>query len=413
MKCKFFSFRRVQAMLAAATLSLAITGAAVAQTETPLYSFMQGTNPTFPVGGVIRDSDGNLFGTTYYGETSSSRCPNGCGTVFKLSPAGALTILHIFSSAHDGAFPSGRLARDLRGNLYGTTESGGTSNFGTVYRITANEPERALHSFAGGADGAAPMGGVLYVQGTLYGVTRAGGDPLGTGGCGTGGCGTVYKITSNGAETVLHAFGGDTDGKFPEAGLIMDPDGNLYGTTESGGANGVGTVFKIDTTGTESVIYSFAGGADGANPASALVRGTIGDLYGTTLNGGLFVGSCTSGCGTAFHIDPSGVKTTLVSFAGGSKGANPGGGLVRDSKGNFYGTTSLGGLVKACKNGCGTIYEITRIGTFISLHSFAGSGNNEGQLPQSGMITDGAGNFYGTTSEGGSFNGGEVYQFTP
>ncbi len=406
-----FSSRRMQALAVLTALLFAITGSAAAQTEISLYGFSQGTSPTLPISGVVRDAAGNLYGTTQYGDHISTKCPNGCGTVFELSPAGTLTILHAFTGAHDGANPWGSLVRDLKGNLYGTTVAGGASNAGTAFRVSADGSEKVLYTFTGGADGSGPYAGLLYVQGTLYGTTAYGGTV--SGGCGPSGCGTVFKITPDGTETVLHAFGGDSDGKYPESALIRDAEGNLYGTTAGGGTSNLGTVFKIDTAGTESVLYTFAGGTDGAQPWGTLVRGTQGDLYGTTFYGGHTSSNCTQGCGTVFHLAPNGVETVMLALGGGSQGANPQGGLVRDSNGNFYGTAFHGGLVKICKLGCGTIFEVTRTGKFINLHSFGGSGNNQGQGPRSSLISDGEGNFYGTTDAGGFFGGGEVFKFTP
>jgi uncharacterized repeat protein (TIGR03803 family) len=398
----FSSRRMLPALLAVIVMLFAIAGASAAQTEVNLYNFSYGANPNSPQSGVIRDSDGNLYGVTFFGGHVSHRCELGCGVVFKLSPDGTFTVLHTFKALNDGTNPYGTLFRDERGNLYGTTIGGGAYGNGTIFRISASGGERVLYSFTGVADGSRPYSGLVYSHGNLYGTTYQGG---------AAGHGTVYELTSSGALIVLHTFAGEPDGDTPLGGLVRDANGNLFGTTYFGGAFGFGTVYKVDATGTESVLYSFAGGTDGANSSSDLLVGNGGELFGTTSEGGTN-NDCTN-CGTIFRLDPTGTETVLLRFTGGSNGSNPRSGLVRDAKGNFYGTTAAGGDSSVCGYGCGTIFELTVGGKFKPLYSFGGRANNDGQNPIADMILDGEGNLFGMVQAGGSIGAGTIFEFTP
>jgi uncharacterized repeat protein (TIGR03803 family) len=308
-----------------------------AQTLTLLHSFAGGnTDGSTPWAGLVRDSSGNLYGTTYYGGTG------GAGVVFKTTSTGTTTILHSFAGGNsDGAYPSfGSLVRDSSGNLYGTTYSGGTGGEGVVFKTTSTGTTTILHSFAGGnSDGAYAFAGlVMDSSGNLYGTTYYGG---------TGGAGVVFKTTSTGTTTILHSFsGGNSDGANPYAGLDMDSSGNLYGTTYSGSTGGAGVVFKTTSTGTTTVLHSFTGGnSDGANPYAGLVMDSSGNLYGTTYSGG---------AGVVFKTTSTGTTTILHSFAGGnSDGAHPYAGLVMDSSGNLYGTSLQGG-----SGGFGVVFKL-------------------------------------------------------
>ena len=308
-------------------------------TETVLQSFggAEGANPYFS--GVVRDKAGNLYGVTSQGGA------NGFGMVFKLTPTGTETVLHSFATdGKDGYRPYASLAMDTAGNLYGTTNSGGASSNGTVFKITPSGTETVLYSFKGGTDGCNPFkaGVVIGKKGVLYGVTS---------GCGANAVGTVFKVTRTGTETVLHTFAnGGTDGFNPYAGLVLDKTtGNLYGTTFYGGASDAGTVFMVTPTGTETVLHSFAlDGKDGYHPYASLVLDKTGNLYGTTNVGGV------NGLGTAFKLTPSGTETVLHSFANdGSDGYSPYAALVLGKKGILYGTTELGGGL-----GHGTVFKI-------------------------------------------------------
>src|SRR5271157_2663432 len=329
-------------MLVAAVLA---TGSAQAQTYTygVLYTFTGSPDGAVSDGGLVRDAQGNLYGTTYYGGNSACTGPfgNGCGTVFKVDTTGKETVLYSFTGGADGAIPYAGLLRDAQGQLYGTTSQGGDlacnapNGCGTVFTVDTTGKETVLYSFTGGADGASPTAGLLPdAQGNLYGTTSQGGDPA----C-TNGCGTVFKVDMTGKETVLYSFTGTGgDGAYPYAGLVQDAQGNLYGTTSQGGdpacTNGCGTVFTVNTTSKETVLYSFTGtGGDGVQPSAGLVLDTLGNLYGTTVQGG------ASGYGTVFKVDTTGKETVLYSFTGtGGDGAYPYAGLVQDAQGNLYGT---------------------------------------------------------------------------
>jgi uncharacterized repeat protein (TIGR03803 family) len=317
--------------------------------ETLLYSFDK-TVGGKSQGGLIRDSKGNLYGTTQIGGDLNCGGGAGCGMVFKLDAAGTLTVLHTFEGP-DGAHPQTALLRDTAGNFYGTTLEGGAVNRGTVFKIDTTGKETVLHSFRA-KDGAWPFSGLIGdAQGNLYGTTEYGGGM--TGACGTFGCGVVYKIDRSGYETVLHSFTGGADGSEGGSSLVRDGAGNLYGTTGFGGdlscfaPYGCGVVFKLDSAGHETVLYSFQGQPDGWNPIAGLVRDPAGNFYGTTLRGGAY------GAGTVFELDTTGKETVLYSFTGGSDGASPYAGLIRDSSNNLYGTAVGGG------RGFGVVFKVT------------------------------------------------------
>ncbi len=216
--------------------------------------------------GLVRDGDGTLYGSTSMGGAGRISCSllggPGCGTVFKLEPNGRFTVLHNFTGGLDGSTPSaGSLALGEHGSLYGITSSGGVYGAGTVFKLDPSGNESVLYQFTNGAEGGSPLGGVIRdAAGNLYGTTYEGGSFGGM--CGTGGCGVVFKLDPSGKETVLHSFTGP-DGFVPEAALVQDEKGNLYGTTASGGAYGWGTVFKVDPAGKKTVLYSFTGAVDG------------------------------------------------------------------------------------------------------------------------------------------------------
>ena len=256
------------------------------------------------------------------------------------------TVLHRFTGSPDGALPYyGNLIADPAGNLYGTTPSGGGADAGVVFKLNQSG-ETVLYRFTGGADGGDPQAGVILgAGGNLYGTTFSG--------C-SGASGVVFKLDAAGNETVLHSFTGP-DGWGPWAGLVQDPAGNLYGTTFAGGAADFGVVFKVDSAGNETVLYNFIAEADGVNPYGSLVMDPAGNLNGTTAKGGRW------GYGTVFKLDTAGVETVLHSFAGYRRngGSQPLAGLVRDSQGNLYGTTNLGGIVSgACAIGCGWVFKL-------------------------------------------------------
>ena len=380
-------------------------------TFTVLYSFKWDfADGAFPYAGVVLDAAGNLYGTTYWGGAS------GLGTVFKLDTTGAETVLHSFNGG-DGSNPAD-LIRDANGNLYGTTQFGGASDAGTVFKLDTTGAETVLHSFVGPpTDGLRPIAGLVRdAGGSLYGTTLAGGS---SSNCG-GGCGTVFRLDTTGTESVLHNFvGSPTDGAFPYAGLVRDAAGNLYGTTKSGGSSsncsdGCGTVFKLDPTGKETVLHSFNGEpSDGSTPTGDLVLDAAGNLYGTTWFGGSSK-RCTLGCGTVFRLDTTGAETMVHSFAKKRRdGKFPYAGLVRDAAGNLYGTTVQGGASNNCVGGCGTVFRLDTTGGETLLHRFVGgSPPTDGERPTAGLVRDAAGNLYGTSPNGGAVGVGTVFKIS-
>ena len=272
---------------------------------------------------------------------------------------------------------------------------------------------QVLYTFKGQRDGGNPAAGVIQdPDGNLFGITYDGGELSCTNGI-FAGCGVVFKVDRTGHETVLYRFTGDpADGRNPCAGVIRDDSGNLYGTTCYGGANlYYGTVFKLDLSGHETVLHSFTGGADGGVPKASLARDAAGNLFGTTYYGGS--GACNDGigvgCGVVFKLDPSGKQTVLHNFTGGKEGAYPqGGGLLLDATGNLYGTTSSGGDF-----GDGVVFELDSSGKETVLHQFAFPNNRrDGASPYGAFIRDAVGNLYGTTSYGGTtkYFGGTLFK---
>ncbi len=240
--------------------------------------------------------------------------------------------------------------------------------------------ETTLYTFTGGADGASPYAGVIRDgAGNLYGATFAGG---------ASDLGTLFKVDATGKETVLYSFTGKPDGEHPTSNLLRDKAGNLYGSAYEGGASGYGAVFKLDVSGKESLLYSFGPGTDGEYPGSGLIEDAEGNLYGTTGYGG------ASGNGTVFRISKSGTETILYSFTG-TDGQYPFATLLRDSAGTLYGTTSAGGTYSD-----GTVFKLTKQQKETVLHSFAGG--KDGATPYAGLVQDEKGNFYGTTYYGGA-----------
>ena len=309
------------------------------------------------------------------------------------------TVLYDFTGAGDGAYPEAGLIQDAQGNFYGTTHNGGTANLGSVFKLAAGGVESVLHSFTGGSDGEYPFGGLLLdAHGNLYGTTPNGG---GTG-CGGVGCGIVYEITAAGTEVVLYRFLGLPDGAYPFDTLVMDSQGNLYGTASGGGQKNWGSVFEITQSGTEKTLYSFTGGADGGLPIGGVIFGTDGNLYGTTQSGGVAGCSFGQGCGVVFEVAPAGGESLLYTFSGGTDGGSPYGGLVRDGDGNFYGTTLLGGSANL-----GTVFQLTTGGKETVLHSFGGL---DGATPEAGLILDAKGNLFGTTFAGGTHKKGTLFE---
>jgi len=375
-----------------------------AQTFTALYDFKNGADGGIPISTLVRDPAGNLYGTAYQGgDIDNCNPPQGCGTVFKVSPAGKETVLYAFKSTSNAAYPQGGVIRDAAGNLHGTTLLGGPANIGTVFKVDKTGKESVLYNFTGGTDGGNPAGGVITdANGNLYGTTEIGGD-LSCQVNQMNGCGVVFKLTKAGKLTVLHRFNGK-DGADPAAPLVRDKSGNLYGTTYAGGGGALGVVFKVSDAGKFTVLHTFHG-ADGADSGAGLWRDESGNLYGTTYAGG------SAGGGTVFEVSNSSKERVLYNFTLGTDGGRPGGGLVRDAAGNFYGTTSLGGDL-SCNNGsgCGTVFKLDSAGKETVLHNF--EDKSDGGFPYQTLLRDSSGNLYGTTPGNLEGNWGSVFKLT-
>ena len=391
--------------------ALASTPTGCAQTFTLLYTFTGGTDGAIPVGGLTLDPTGNLYGTAESGVGNE-------GSVFKINRDGKFTVLHSFGpGGKTGAHPVAGLVRDSAGNLYGTTSGGGSFSEGTVFELPKQGKFKIVHNFSAGSDGSYPAAPMIFdASGNLYGTTVYGGTSECADGLGQP-CGVIFKIDPNGKETVPYRFarpkrGGD----FPYAGLIQDSSGNFYGTTLKGGADNLGTVFKFDTSHHETALYSFHG-LDGEGPFAGLVQDANGNLYGTTAGGGNFG---LGVFGTVFKIDPQGNETVLYNFTGGADGASPYGTLIMDAAGNLYGTTAVGGQNNGIDcfggEGCGVVFKLDPSGNETVLHSFT---ETDGATPEAGLIMDSAGNLYGTTDLGGLLNDtcpggcGVVFKITP
>jgi uncharacterized repeat protein (TIGR03803 family) len=366
---------------------------------TSLYSFTGGTDGASPGGALVLGNDGNFYGAT----------GGGGGTVFQISPSGAFTSLYSFTCGGDGANPWAGLVQGRDGNFYGTTLLGGTNNgpSGTVFKISASGALTTLYSFTGGDDGASPRAGLVQtIDGDFYGTTQLGG---------ASNCGTVFRISTNGMLTSLYSFTGSNDGTSPND-LVQGSDGDFYGTTYSGGITNFefpganGTVFKIATNGALTTLYSFTGGNDDRNPDAMLVQGADGNFYGATRTYNPMGWFSSYSEGTVFKISTNGTLTTLYAFGlitnefgGPIDGGGPSG-LVQGSDGFLYGTT-YGGYIDA-----GTVFKLSTNGTLASLYSFTGS--NDGANPQASLLLGSDGDFYGTTTGGGAFNGGTVFKIS-
>lgn len=350
--------------------------------EIVLHKFAHDLHGTNPAAGLTGDPAGNLYGTTPYGGEG------GDGVVFALGPAGEYTVLYSFKAKADGANPYAGVIRDPAGNLYGTTTFGGIAYAGVVYKLDTAGMATVLHNFTGGADGGNPYAGVIRdAAGNLYGTAHLGG---------TANAGVIYKLDPAGDFKVLHTFTGP-DGASPYAGLIGDSAGNLYGTAYSGGTAAHGVVFKLNPVGGKyTVLYSFTGGTDGSFPYAGVIRDSAANLYGTTWEGG------AAGHGVVYKLDLAGNESVLHSFAGGADGRNPYAGVIRDAAGNLYGTTTSGGTADR-----GVVYKLDLAGNETVLDTFTGA--TDGGDPLAGVIRGPAGNLFGTTSRGATKGGGVVF----
>ena len=412
--CNLISRTISRAAMAALAMAIVftLTQSAQAQTFKVIYNFTAGGDGRYPYAGLTMDRAGSLYGTAAYGGGG------GGGTAFRLSRRGsgwAFNPLHSFAGGNDGANPYAGVVFGPDGSLYGTTYSGGGGDGGTVFNLkppaaackTALCPwtETVLYGLANPG-----LGDLIFDQaGNLYGTTLGGG---------LNSYGTAYKLApSDGGWTgsILHSFTGgiNGDGALPDAGLIFDRVGNLYGTTYGGGSGncfptGCGTVYQLTPSGsgwTENVLYNFQNGGDGDYPTAGLIFDPSGNLYGSTSNGG------SGGGGTVFKLTLSGGSWTyslVYSFTGSvDDTCGPWGTLVMDGAGNLYGTTYCDGA-----NGAGNIFKLTPEGggwTYTSLHDFGGS---DGIYPYCSVVFDASGNLYGTTPFGGAYGHGVVWEIT-
>jgi len=379
-----------------------------ASTTEIIYSFAGDEDGEYTDTDVAIDAAGNLYGTSVLGGES------GGGTVWQLSNVGGSwvhTVLYSFTGGRDGGEPYKGVTLDAAGNLYGTAVTGGSGSCeggcGVTYKLTksgSTYTQSVIHAFTGGVDGSGPGARVeLDKQGNVYGMTPTGG---------ANGLGTIYALhpKPNGgwATKVIHTFTGGADGSSGSAGKMDLRGGHLYGAATTGGVHGAGTVFELTPTQSGEwdfkTLYSFQGEPDGVFPYGALLFDGGGNIYGTTYYGG------ANDVGTVYRLSPTGVgewnERVLYSFGTGSDGNSSISNLVFDSSGNLYGTTSEGG------SGSGTIFKLAR-GTLIESipHSFQGP--PDGAFPYAGMVSAGDGTFFGATVHGGDDGEGAIYKFTP
>jgi uncharacterized repeat protein (TIGR03803 family) len=389
--CKNLAISRL--WLFAAAMAVAIQPlSAQAQSYKVLYSFTKDyTTGEDPSSSLVRDPEGNLYGIALGGTF-------GRGIVFELSNTGQESVLYNFKGSDgDGDVPDSMSFRDAAGSVFGTTYQGGAYSFGTVFKVDTQGHETVVYNFCPETPctkGAYPGGVIPGKNGSIYGITYAGGNYA----CALTACGTVFKINHAGDLTLLHAFGG-ADGQNPNPGLVLDASGNVFGTTQWGGDTGRGVVFKVTSVGQESVEYSFTGAADGEYPNGGLAQDAEGNLYGTAYQGG------TYNYGTIFKITASGEFAVLYSFPGGESGANPYADLTLDQQGNIFGVTATGGA-----HNFGTIFKLDTSGNEKVLHSF---GQEKQGVHPSGLILDASGNLCGTTYQSGKYNYGSVFEVVP
>jgi len=364
-------------------LLLPIAAGAQTYRESTLVSFSSfNDGPVLPSGGLIIDMTGHLYGSSQGGA-------HNLGAIFRVTPEGMVSVLHSFNG-NDGSYPEVNPIRDQAGNLYGTTSQGGADadcSCGTVFKLTSAGEFTSLHSFTGGY--AYPGALTLDAAGNLYGFEYA-----------TNTNGSIFKITREGTFSVVYDFcslSSCADGSAPIGSLILNKAGNLYGTTNRGGQFNQGTVFELTPEYVETVLYSFTGGQDGANPIGKLTQDAAGNMYGVTYAGG----STSAAYGTVFKITPAGVESVLYNFCQSEScmdGARPLGSVVLDSFGDLYGTTILGGTHDA-----GVVFKVTPTGIESvqqDLTISADGGN--------GAVLDRAGDVYVEIYSGGKTGQGSV-----
>jgi uncharacterized repeat protein (TIGR03803 family) len=404
-ECRGWSMRASRfALVLAIVLALAVEATPSVQAQGAklqvLYAFGSQKND-----GSYPDAALTSRGAIFYGTTASGG-EFGNGTVFKLTPQNGgkwtETVLHSFvGSPGDGAGPHAGLVRDAEGNFWGTTQNGGSYGFGTIVQLYPESfwVDLVFHSFSRGADGGSPNAGVVLDKaGNKFGTTPGSFDNLNFG--------TVFEYSKDEDYTVLYTFKGGTDGSVPYGGLVQDKKGNLYGATGGGGAMGFGTVFEVDTTGKETVLYSFLDNPDGVDPNGTLVMDSSGNLYGTTEGGG------TANGGTVFKLSPPATQggtwteSVLYSFKGGTTdGEVPLVGVILDSKGNLYGTTEAGGSDLSW----GTVFKVDASGNETVLWAF--TNGKDGGTPAAPLLLGlGEKYLYGTTTGGGAELEGVVFR---
>lgn len=375
---------------------LATVMAASGQAFTTLADFND-TNGAGPIAAMIQGFDGNLYGATFSGGAAQ------LGTLFKISTGGQLSTLYNFCSqanCTDGVFPYSVVVQDQSGDFWGTTKGGSPYGFGTVFKITPAGALTTMHSFDGNDGSQVKAGLTLGSDGNFYGVTSYSGANNG---------GTVFKITPTGTFTTLHNFN-FSDGNNPVGALVQAANGDFYGTTLFSGANGGGTIFKMTAAGVLTTLYNFCSQpncADGEFPYGTLIQASDGHLYGTTAGGGAISGCGGGSCGTIFKITLAGALTTLYNFCTESNcldGGEPLAGLALGTGGVFYGVAAYGGA-----NGSGTAFKISSAGKFTLLHAFDGV---DGASPNGGLMQDTNGTFYGTTYTAGPGGYGTVFSLS-
>jgi uncharacterized repeat protein (TIGR03803 family) len=406
-----------RAFLLAFALLAGSAGANAAIKETVLYSFDEANNGAYPVAGLVADAKGNLYGTT---ELAGAK---GAGIVYELTPNSdgtwTFTLLHTFDISSEGGDPLAGLVFDNAGNLYGTTSIGGPNDAGSVYQLTPTSTGwsfKVIYAFSQGRNAGFPGGPLLFDgKNTLYG-TASGGSKM----C-TFGCGTVYQLkqSKNGIwnEKVIYRFQEGKGGYIPAGGVIRDSSGNLYGTTLLGGLSqcdaGCGTIFKLSPSGNgwkESTLYRFKSKKDGYQSYGGLAVDKSGALYGATSLGGDVNCNPPNGCGTVFRLSSTAKHTVLHAFGKTSgDGMFPMAGPTLAASGTLYGTTDYGGKLQSCgSDGCGLVYQV-KGGKLTVLYNFNGS---DGAQPQAQLLWGGAGHLFGTTFSGGAGEVGEAFELS-
>jgi uncharacterized repeat protein (TIGR03803 family) len=374
-----------------ALMLLFFPGLVFGQAVSQVFVFSNANSSAGPLSVVpTQGRDGAIFGTTSgFGLSTTTD-----GTVFRIALTNkAFSALHQFSGS-DGLYPESGLTLAGDGNYYGTTPSGGASNAGVLFKVSPGGAYSVLYQFTGATDGAYPVAqAILASDGNFYGTTNGGGD----------GFGVVYRYSpSSGSIATIFTFSSDQSmGYAIQAPLIQAVDGSLYGTAQSGGSNGCGTIFQITTSGTLLQLYSFPCGTGGGVPGGPLIQASDGNLYGTTETGGVTTPQCTSGCGTIFKMS-GGAVSVLYSFSGKqSDGRFPGAGLVEATDGNLYGNTDEGG-----PSNFGTLYQISKGGQYKSLYAFS---SKFGRFPSAGLLQHTNGKLYGLCFNGGAYGEGTLY----